>query len=76
MILGKLCRDRSGAGAAEFALVLPLFLMFLLGIIDAGRYMWEHNRAEKATQMGTRYAVVTDMVPVSGSKPSTLTAVA
>ena len=63
MIVGKLCRDRSGAGAAEFALVLPLFLMFLLGIIDAGRYMWEHNRAEKATQMGTRYAVVTDMVP-------------
>lgn len=63
MILGKLYGDRSGAGAAEFALILPLFLLFLFGIIDAGRYMWEHNRAEKATQMGTRYAVVTDMVP-------------
>ena len=44
-------------------MVLPLLLIFLLGIIDAGRYMWEHNRAEKATQMGARYAVVTDMVP-------------
>lgn len=60
-----LYRDRSGAGAAEFALVLPLLLLFLLGLIDAGRYMWEHNRAEKATQMGTRYAVVTDMVPAA-----------
>lgn len=44
-------------------MVLPLLLIFLLGIIDTGRYMWEHNRAEKATQMGTRYAVVTEMVP-------------
>lgn len=57
-----LLRDRNAASAAEFALVLPLFLLFLLGIIDAGRYMWEFNRAEKATQMGTRYAVVTETV--------------
>lgn len=56
-------RDERGASAAEFAMVLPLLLVFLLGIIDAGRYMWEHNRAEKATQMGARYAVVTEMVP-------------
>ena len=35
------------------------------GIIDAGRLMWEYNRAEKATQMGARFAVVTDMIPAS-----------
>ena len=56
-------RDERGASAAEFALVLPLLLLFLLGILDAGRFMWEYNRAEKATQMGVRRAVVTDMVP-------------
>jgi len=52
--------DRSGASAAEFAMVLPLLLFFLFGIIDGARFLWETNRAEKATQMGARVAVVTD----------------
>ena len=56
-------RAESGATAAEFALVLPLLLLFILGIIDAGHVMWTWNQAEKATQMGARMAVVTDMVP-------------
>lgn len=56
-------RDQRGASAAEFALVLPLLIMLLLGILDTGRFMWEYNQAEKATQMGVRYAVVTEMVP-------------
>ena len=57
-----LLADRTAASAAEFALVLPLFLLLLFGIIDAGRFMWEYNLAEKATQMGVRYAVVTNPV--------------
>lgn len=59
----RLCRNEDGASASEFALVLPLFLLFLLGIIDAGRFAWEFNRAEKATQVGARWAVVTDPIP-------------
>ena len=54
--------DRSGASAVEFALVLPLLLLFIFGIIDAGRYLWEVNKAEKATQVGARVAVVTNIV--------------
>ncbi len=56
-------RKETGASGAEFALVLPIALLFLFGIIDAGRYAWEFNKAEKATQVGARYAVVTDLVP-------------
>lgn len=62
--LRQLVRCDRAASAAEFALVAPLLILFLLGIIDAGRFMWELNTAEKATQMGVRYAVVSD--PVAG----------
>ncbi len=62
-LLARLLRCPKGVGAAEFAMVLPVLLLFLLGTIDVGRLMWMWNRAEKATQFGARFAVVTDMVP-------------
>lgn len=58
-------RDTTGASAAEFALVLPLMILFLIGIIDVGYYMWQLNRSEKAVQIGARWAVATDMVPAN-----------
>lgn len=60
MTLRRLVLDRGAASAAEFALVLPLLMLFLFGIIDVGRYMWSINKAEKAAQMGVRMAVVTN----------------
>ena len=59
----NIARAQRGSSSVEFALVLPLLIMFLLGIIDAGRLMWTYNRAEKAAQMAARFAAVTDMVP-------------
>lgn len=56
-------RDQRATSAVEFALVVPLMLLFLLGIIDVGRFIWNLNQAEKATQIGARWAVVTDMIP-------------
>ena len=61
-MMRDLARHSGGASAAEFALVLPLLLILLFGIIDAGRWIWTYNRAEKATQMGARFAVVADPV--------------
>lgn len=61
--LAQLPRDIRASSAAEFALVLPLLIIFLFGIIDVGRLMWVWNSAEKATQIGARYAVATDMIP-------------
>ena len=63
MTIRRLLASTTGATAAEFALVLPLLLILLFSIIDGGRLLWTLNRAEKATQMGVRYAAVTRMVP-------------
>lgn len=58
----RLFRDERGTTAAEFALILPVMLLLLLGVIDTGMYTWRINQAEKAAQMGVRYAVVTNLV--------------
>ena len=60
--VSSLIRSRSGHTGIEFTMLLPVILFMLLGFIDAARFMWTVNRAEKATQMGVRYAVTTDMV--------------
>lgn len=63
MRLRSFLREQSGAAAAEFALVLPVALLLLLGIFDIGRYFWSINEGEKAVQAATRYAVATRVVP-------------
>jgi hypothetical protein len=60
--LRALWKDQRAASAAEFGLVAPILFLLLFTVIDAGRFMWEYNRAEKATQAGARMAVVTDVV--------------
>lgn len=61
-MLRKLFLDRSATTAAEFAMILPVALLLLFGVIDVGMYSWELNKYEKATQMGTRFAVVTNVI--------------
>ena len=61
-MLERLIRSEGGASGVEFAMLVPLLLILLFGIIDGGRFAWEFNRAEKATQAGARVAIVTDIV--------------
>lgn len=64
-VLQSLAGCRRASSAAEFALVLPLLLILMFGIIDVGRLLWTWNQAEKATHLGVRYAIVTDYVPAT-----------
>ncbi|WP_230292552.1 TadE/TadG family type IV pilus assembly protein [Croceicoccus sp. Ery5] len=61
--LRRLYADNRAASAVEFALVVPVMILFLLGIIDVGRFIWNTNEVEKAVQIGTRWAVATDIIP-------------
>lgn len=49
-----------GATTVEFALVLILFLTFLLGITDFSRMLFTWSAANEATRAGARFAVVCD----------------
>lgn len=51
---------QSGATAVEFALVLLIFLTFLLAITDFSRMLYTWNAANEATRAGARYAAVCD----------------
>lgn len=52
--------QQTGATAVEFALVLVMFLTFLLGIMDFSRMLFTWAAANEATRAGARYAVVCD----------------
>ncbi|AIY42966.1 TadZ/CpaE-like protein [Collimonas arenae] len=53
-------KKQSGATVVEFALVLVIFLTFLLGITDFSRMLFTWAAANEATRAGARYAVVCD----------------
>jgi hypothetical protein len=58
--MGKL-RHRQhsrGQGLAEFALVLPVFLAMLIGMVDLGRAIWANNSVANAAREAARFAAV------------------
>jgi Flp pilus assembly protein TadG len=61
-MIRRLLHDRTANSAVEFAMVVPLLLLLLFGVIDVARWLWTYNKAEKATQMGARFAVVANPV--------------
>lgn len=47
-----------GQDIIEFAIILPLLLLLLLGIIQAGILGWNYNTVSNAAREGARYAIV------------------
>jgi Flp pilus assembly protein TadG len=50
--------NRRGAAVVEMALVLPIFLMVVLGIIEFGRAMWVSNMVTNSAREGARMAIL------------------
>jgi Flp pilus assembly protein TadG len=60
-------RRARGAAAVEAALVLPFLMMFLLGVMEYGRYVMMLHVLQNAAREGARYAIAhTEPVVVSG----------
>jgi Flp pilus assembly protein TadG len=59
MRIAKRARDgERGAVAVEFAMVIPLLLLLLLGVIDFGRAMYVKNSLVYAASQGARVAAI------------------
>jgi hypothetical protein len=54
----RLSDDERGQGLVEFALVLPIFLLVIFGIIDIGRVIWATDNITNAAREGARYASI------------------
>ncbi|HET8777662.1 MAG TPA: TadE family protein [Candidatus Limnocylindria bacterium] len=51
-------RTSRAQGLVEFALVLPIFLLMLFGIVDLGRYVYMNSTLSQAAREGARLASV------------------
>jgi Flp pilus assembly protein TadG len=51
-------RRSRGQGLVEFALVLPLILLLIFGILDLGRAVFTYNTVSQAARSGGRKAMV------------------
>jgi Flp pilus assembly protein TadG len=50
-------RAVDGAAAIEFAIIVPIFIMFCFGIIETGRMMWIRNSIQTASEEAARFAM-------------------
>ncbi len=58
MTRARRARDRRGQALVEFALVVPIFLLLLFGLIDVGRYVYVSNAFNQAAREAARYGAV------------------
>lgn len=66
-------RDSRGQALVEFALILPVLLLLLVGIFDLGRAVLASGTLTAAVREGTRYAIVHGTLSSDPSGPGSAT---
>lgn len=54
----RMNRQRRGQALVEFALILPILLLIIFGIVDAGRLIFTMNTVGNAARSAARVAIV------------------
>ena len=54
----SLRKDSSGASAVEFALLAPVFMMLLFGVLQAGVWLQNYNAVRSATLDASRQVLI------------------
>jgi Flp pilus assembly protein TadG len=62
-LFGRGRRGGRGQALVEFALVIPLFLLLLVGLFDLGRAVFAYNTLTNAAREGARMAIVNQYEP-------------
>jgi len=57
-----------GASAVEFAIVLPLFLLFIFGIIEFGIIMYDKAMITNASREGARFGILYAETPSTANE--------
>ena len=61
-------KDRRGVAAIEYALILPVFLTLVFGIIDISRLMWFQISIQRATAIAARCGAVASSSCISDAQ--------
>jgi Flp pilus assembly protein TadG len=61
-------RTRGGQSLVEFALILPLLVLFIMVIFDLGRIAYIYSAIHNAAREGARYAAVHGAASVAGTE--------
>ena len=59
-------RRRTGAAAAEFALILPVLMTIALACVDFGRFAYHHIAVTNAARAGAEYAIMNPYLSAGG----------
>jgi Flp pilus assembly protein TadG len=76
-MLAALGVNRSGAAAAEMAMLIPVLLALLFGSVELGNYFYNEHKLLKGVRDGARYAArqqFSNYASCSGSAPTSGTA--
>ena len=55
--------ERRGQALVEFALIVPIFILLMVGVFDFGRAVYAYNTISNAARQGARLAIVDQTIP-------------